>query len=380
MITGQEEKKELAVVPRYRPQLRIDPKLQKAIDESIEHQEIEKYSITPTTFHSRSFFAEPAWYKDTFKHANQEVTRFGINAKFLSPKMISDEGIKLQVLEQSERSRITGSYKQEDAWELQHHSLEINLLQQAIDHLLDDRECRTVLVDIFERINDKVKIENSGLKIHTVVLYKNPINDEKHEVTVIDPSNFLFSSHLSKPDLGIAHPLLSKITTIHRSTQIYKAPSSKMVGPNKNQYRDCIDIAVKIAFGLSQHEWILIDSEKEVKKHPVIQNISNETELDKNIIVKTFPTRIKQASDIRTIDKFNKIQKTLKENLAMVYSKYLDLHNKLATSYKAAIIHNETYRDTLKGMVDFNKKILNELLENLDSEHTILVGEVYEDF
>jgi len=381
MIAAQEEKRESAqIITKHRPQLSLE-KLKESIDESKEYQEMEGYSITPTTFHSRSFFDKPTWYKDTFKYADQEVTRFSINAKSLLPQAILDEKIELQVVDQSERTRLTGSYKQEDAWTVKHHSLEVNLLQQAIDYLLGNEACKAVLVDIFERINDKIKVKGDVPKIHTVVLYKNPILDSgKYEVTVIDPSNFLFSSHLSKPDLGIIHPILSRIITVHKSIQVYKAPSGDMVGPNKDQYRDCIDIAVKIAFGLSQHEWTMIDSEKQVKKHPVIQSISNDIELDKNIIVKTVPARIKQASDIHIVEKFNKTQKVLKENFSLIDIKYPELYISFLKKHHKHLGDDKTYSGTLEKLVNSNAECLIDLTHELTTEHKILAGQINENF
>lgn len=207
---------------------------------------MERYSITPTTFYSRSFFAEPFWYTDTFKYADQEVTRFGINAKFISSLDIEKEGIKIT---RADGTVARSKYQLKDAQKVIHHSLEKHLLQKAIDHLLGNEDCRTVLIDVFARVKEEVKVPQDDYpETHTVVLYKNPINEGKHEVVVIDPSNFLFSSHLLAPDLGIRHDFLSKITTVHKSLKIYK-PLGDNVGPKHNQSRDCIDIATKIAFG-----------------------------------------------------------------------------------------------------------------------------------
>lgn len=372
MITRQEEKKESTQITRYRPSLSITVELQESIDEDIEQKEIEGYSITPTTFHSRSFFVEPVWYTDTFKYADQEVTRFGINAKLLSSLDIEKEGIKITRVDGTVAS---SKYQLKDAQKVIHHSLEKHLLQKAIDHLLGNEDCRTALIDVFARVKEEVKVPRGDHpETHTVVLYKNPLVEDGHEITVIDPSNFLFSSHLLALDLGIKHDLLSKITTIHKGLKIYK-PLDDNIGPEHNQSRDCIDVAVKIAFGLSQHEWVTINLEEHIKNHPFIQSISS-TDLDKTIIVKTVPTRIKQASDINIVSKYHKVSKVLSKNFSIIKSQ--KLYFELMHEYTQILDTYNGYFDTIKGLLQCNKTLINKFSEQLDSEHQALTGEIYE--
>jgi len=378
MTTEQEEKQESAETTRYRPQLIIDTTFQGSIDKDLEQEEMERYSITPTTFRSRNFFTEPSWYKDTFKYAEQEITRFGINAKSLSPEIITTEGIEVQIIEGSEHTRSTGSYKQEDALAIQHHSLEKSLLQKSINHLLNNEDCRTVLVDIFERSKDKIKIKGGIPKIHTVILYKNPPTDGKYEITVIDPSNFIFSSHLSGDDLDIKHDLLYQITTLHKALQIYK-PISKDIGPNNHQSRDCIDLSVKLPFGFNKPEWSSINTEPAIKGHPVVMMISNNTDFDKTVMSRDLAIRIKQSPDLCIVRKFHEISKVLKKNFSIIAQKDDQSYYELMSCYTTIITACDQYSNTLKELVDCNKIFIDELTKKLNLEHQTLIGQINEE-
>ncbi len=203
--------------------LLIKEGLEKDINSQVQIEEIEEGSITPTTFKSRSFTSTTDWYIDSFEYQGNQVLRYGINSRNVPLIGIENEGINLYNLSASEEQSVASSkYKPEDAQRVRHHSLEKCLLKEAIGYLLDNHNCKTVLVDIFARLNGEIKVLGGLPETHTVVLYKNPSKNNKHEVTVIDPSNFLFSSHLSNVDIMPQHALLEGITTIHKGLQIYK--------------------------------------------------------------------------------------------------------------------------------------------------------------
>lgn len=181
------------------------------------------------------------------------------------------------------------------------------------------------MVDIFARQNGgarngEVKIKNGEIETHSVVLYKDPAQDlteradttQKQTISVIDPSNFLFSSHLSNYQSGVPGVVLK---TFHKSIQIYKPLTA--TGPNFDQYRDCIDCAVKIALGLNASAiYYNFTDQKSIIDCSVIQYVSNNQQnLDKNIIFPDLPVRIKQTSNSSLVNKFCELQKAVNQKL-----------------------------------------------------------------
>lgn len=162
--------------------------------------------------------------------------------------------------------------------------------------------------------------------MHTVVLYKKLLENGKHDIIVIDPSNFKFSKDLSKLGETLQHDALNKIDIPDNKTQIYKKPQDKEPGPNYDQYRDCIDIAVKLAFGFNVKEI----GQGTVKNYGVVKEISNQKDIDKDIIEDKLPVRIKQASNQEIRGAFYKMEGVLKTNL--------DIGSKLfGTEWEASI-------------------------------------------
>ena len=111
---------------------------------------------------------------------------------------------------------------------------------------------------------------------------------------VIDPSNSHFSLHL-----GAFQNLL---VFDGKQIRIYK-PVNSEIGPNANQFRDCIDISVKIALTLNeiQDQDLLVQlSQKILTIYSLecIKILTNQRALNENLleIVETSPVRSKQAS------------------------------------------------------------------------------------
>ena len=127
------------------------------------------------------------------------------------------------------------------------HPVELLLIQKALTANEEDSGAtknKCVLFDIFARSSDGI-IEKEGkkLKTHTVVLFK-----QKDKIILIDPSNSEFSQHIT---LGLNKVLLGEhnIAAYDKKLQIY-TPNGE-TGTEPNQYRDCTDIAVKIALGFN---------------------------------------------------------------------------------------------------------------------------------
>lgn len=314
--------------------LRVRPLDMSHEERDIIHADTTQYSITPRTFAYRPFFEDGKSEKcfiDQYKFKDNEVLRFGINGINILPASISEEGFAIAENKGSAAAgagsrgssldgRSEGSIA---AKSIKHHSKEIYVMQKALDYLLGDVSKKTVLVDILARKDGEIKLTSDGYpEIHNVLLYKKPKADvsQKHEIIVIDPSNFQFSSHLSNQDMSaqVHHDLLSKITTFTKTTQIYMAQGP--TGTNPKEYRDCIDIATKLAFGFNKEE---IDTQindiKSLTASKVVQNISNSVLIDKNIGGEKQSVRVKQASDHKIVQKFNKIEFVINKTMQICF-------------------------------------------------------------
>ena len=239
----------------------------------------------------------------------------------------------------------SGKYSEAEAKTVKHHSAEIAAFRKAIDSLLDAHDTRIVICDILER--DKGVIKDI-LVSHSVVLYKNPADSSgKHQVVVIDPSNFQHSSHLASEDMiresasasGLIHRLLSGIKTFHKGTQIYK-PFTDNVGSSHSQYRDCVDLAVKLAFGLAQSRGDLsFGTIDDIKNNEIVTMFSNQ--LDKTSL-SVAPTRLKQSSDLGLVVRFHELQDSLfaKLNTLSAISEHahsrIEMYDDLITNATAA--------------------------------------------
>lgn len=343
-------------------------------------EETDKYSITPRTFYSRNLASENAThYIDKYQYLNHEVTRYGINSISLSVDLEKNLilGEKEEIIKREDQSLSSvksNKYTPQDAKKVILHPLEVDLINQAITHLLEpDR--RTVLVDIFARENGAVKLlENNHPEIHTTVLYKNPLIYGKQEILVIDPSNFLFSSHLSNLNEKLKHNV--SIATLHKALQIYK-PVSNEVGSGQDQCRDCIDIAVKVAFGFNEMKtWLPIELAK-IGTYDVIKAISNQPALDRAIIDNNLVARIKQTSDVKIVKAFYEVEKIIDKNLKMVSR---DMVETTKDKYKNILSNTQLEHaldtnslpnnnvSTIQKLIKLNEEFITELSTQLSNE------------
>jgi hypothetical protein len=196
---------------------------------------------------------------------------------------------------------------------------EQSVITQAIDYL-NDTDRKTVLVDLFARhtkdgeyktghehvgqqfASGHIKYTADGaLETHTVVLYK-----QNDRYLVIDPSNAEFSAILvgAHDDIRVC---FSKKFQVYQA--IENAEENYLLGPKPDQWRDCIDISVKLAFSLNRNpqsielesfnksEIIKTDS---LKGNISIEEISNNIEMYKIFPgeLREYPLRAKQSSNI----------------------------------------------------------------------------------
>ena len=209
------------------------------------------------------------------------------------------------------------------------HSLETLVLTNAINHAVLNKQ-KVMLVDIFERNKDgsigteesqgSIMIGNVTLKpkTHTIVLCRKEAvtNEDEYNFLVIDPSNSEFSKHLGMTGVNyvINNLEIGKSVKIEVSSTPYKIYEQKKeigTGCAFDKFRDCIDIAFKLAikFNTLAAENINFDTkEKTIFVNPlankIVEHITNnydyDSKIDRTLCTQKFldyPFRGKQLTD-----------------------------------------------------------------------------------
>ena len=184
-------------------------------------------------------------------------------------------------------------------------NIEMEVVNNAIQHLMDT-DNKTVLIDLFPRVLKKAMNKEVGnidltqdVETHTALLYKTTTN-----ILVIDPNNPQFSAFLKNVNPDIIQ------SSYRANDKIYERVGD--AGPNS--WRDCIDIAVKLAFVLNNSQTQYHNTQSIIKS-PEVKQITNNNEIDETIFYsKNNLVREKQKSDILFSYEF--------------YSRTLELSNK----------------------------------------------------
>lgn len=318
---------------------------------------VQQRSITPETYKNHevkfvkhkvlsinktSTLEDEFFYVDKYEYKKSNVLHFGINT--YSKELISEIELSYNANVSKDKlldlKSIASIISQKDKVILNIEELkktskilltefEKISINEAISYLANNINITTALVDVFVRDADnKVIIKNGEPETHTAVLYK---QDGKY--LVIDPSNANFSRILAgvSDDVILCHS---------NKLQIYMPPSDKseigiklvnkygsVTGVNNDQYRDCIDIAVKLAFNLNANLNFGINKIKVVdygsnvyaidyqslREYPTIKEITNQQELYKLLpgSLEVFPVRVKQSSDVTHEKKITTVLKFL---------------------------------------------------------------------
>ena len=131
-----------------------------------------------------------------------------------------------------------------------------------------------VVVDIFAREQGKIKTTQTGLpETHTVVLWKKI----EQEIVLIDPNNTRFSQHIKEAYYKLTN---TDISILNIENGVIYSTNSKPTGYSKYSEetvkpRDCIDIAVKIAFEINEQQ-LKFTQFQQIEKN-VCSQISNNT-------------------------------------------------------------------------------------------------------
>ena len=342
---------------------------------------LHKRSITPTTL-KKIIFDNPdkdLFYKEIYQYENDTVTRFAIRDLKVQDFNFSTEKDSKDFRGNKEKLSMSGKtdkFKNEVS-KIQLNSFEKKLLEDAVNDLLSNNNKHTVLLDIFARTNGEIKLDKDGnIETHTVVLYKNPPKNGEgvHEIAVIDPSNFRFSSHLANPVnySFIKNEKFGDIKASYDNKQIYTP--GKSTGPEPDQFRDCIDIAVKLALGMNIKKDINFNKILELD---IIQEITNNPEVNTNIIDLDASVRIKQATQSFIRKNFellvDKAQKLFKHFVTINDEQKSEEYRIYEQKYKELLAKNVEFKDYSISVIDL-KNFHDEFYDNIKS----LMGEQHE--
>ena len=311
------------------------------------------------------FYVDQYQYKD---NKTSSVLHFGINTYIEGLQKELDEHNKLQKdISESKLTSNTNNHKavSQNTSLTQYESI---LLEEALKYLTTS--AKTVLVDVFER--DKAGVISS-LETHTAVLYN---NTKTGKVFVIDPSNPQFSSHIANFDPCIEVEYSDRI-------KIYQPPANAsekgLVGPEINQWRDCVDIAVKIAFGLS--DTLGFNSLKETLYSDSLLSISNSYKINDSIpdqiqekgFVK-IPLRIQQKSNLKIGYDFYKFSKVVKQNLVDINDKEILEDEYIKILYTS---DKNLCTDSLKALFDTSKYSFVQMHKELEQKEIEVLGDKF---
>jgi hypothetical protein len=322
------------------------------------------------------YYVDEYQYKDT---RTSHVLHFGINTSRIALKHEMQEHnnkVKKNLQESKVASAISNAksnqgekieclqqYKDES--KLTITIIEKDLVQKAIDYL-DNSKQKTALVEVFER--DQFGKVKNGLGTHTVVLYK-----QAKDYLVIDPSNTEFSDIL----IGASDRI---VTCFDKKLQIYKPQGD--TGYQERCFRDCIDIAIKLAFQFNKYDSLIeliqygelkTISAISLKNHIAVESITNQQEVSNFFpkILGTVPARAKQSSDIIESQKVSLYIKLLKQNNTVFEDKK---ENTIFTHQKNKLIkEGSDYMDNSISKTDLNHALY---LDNLILGNNLLEQDI----
>lgn len=291
-------------------------------------QDIADGSITPRTLVERDFATLKSssvftpkggeFYVERYEHRDSSGTlksttlHFGINVHNPTIKSL----ITLPTPSVSGAASVvsSGSKKPQQleieakAFSTKYITKQEQYLCEEVINYLNTTSALTVVVDIFARNSDgSTKTEQKKdpttptliqivPEVHSVTLYKQPSSSGTgNEFLVIDPSNSAFSYVLAA-----AHSCI-RLCFAPEPIQIHKSIDK----PGPDGWRDCVDIAVKLAFCFEKNKDVIIVengmiAQKSLESAPSVKDVTNQQKLDKHFLkaFEPYPFRACGSSDI----------------------------------------------------------------------------------
>ncbi|MES2215466.1 MAG: hypothetical protein V4485_05600 [Pseudomonadota bacterium] len=273
------------------------------------------YSITPRTFVQRTLKQETSAasrFEDEYSHGRTTVVRFGIDphspdvqAEITSCNARAQKPSDVKSVASTKIPRDTEIQTYRDEAKKQLTQVEKTNVAEAIAHL-NKGPGKTALVDVFVR-DDAGKIDPTNPEIHTVLLFAQAdVTTGQSKYLVIDPSNSCFSHILAGGNDDIR-------VCFNKKFQIYKPFGA--AGPNPDQWRDCIDIAVKLAFSIEVNAKLFPTMRIDVQELAsnigeidptslsasfAVREITNSKAMNDKLpkLVESYPVRVKQSSNV----------------------------------------------------------------------------------
>jgi hypothetical protein len=288
-------------------------------------KDIDEGSITPRTLMSREVFQDindlknsanstvipqiqdALFYRETYSHDtwNSQILHFGINSynkkirsELVQHNKTQKNNISLSSL--SDKSNASNTTKYGEFVKV----INPTSYEKELVEYVTSKSLKVCLIDIFPRTLKKDSTKNlelgdieipgqdtEPLATHTVILYKN----SQGKFLVIDPSNPKFSGHLKNLNLTVDVP--------DESHKIYAPKTGVKTGPKKDEYRDCTDIAVKLAALLDKDTTDYQDLDG-IMKSEAVRLVSNQGAITK-VVIEDKPIRIKQVSNLDKTKEIN---------------------------------------------------------------------------
>ena len=206
----------------------------------------------------------------------------------------------------------------------------------------------TVLVDIFDRSTNLINAGHN--RCHTVALWKSKDN----VIVIIDPSKTSYSSHILDSLKEITNLELKTVSaeTIYGVAIYNKETGYSDYDDTEPKARDCVDIAIKIAFELNEQQKTCKNIQ-EIENN-MLNNISNQLGKARylthfiNIVIRELHSSDKDVREQarETIEKAN-------ENITLLQLKGKDIIN--IKNFQEIIEFNKNMEE-LKKLVNFKIK------------------------
>lgn len=321
-------------------------------------------------------------YSDKYANDSSEVIRFGINTATMNSGQSQQLATIYTPIEKKGGSVKSGGSKgaKDDQVLLKTlHPLEVFLIRNAID-CLKTLKNKSVLIDIFARNDDgSIIMKDEKPETHTIVLYM-----YTKKIIVIDPSNPDFSKHLTVNNIRLFRGDEEHIEIIAPLKQKIYTPANKdNIGPNPDQYRDCIDIALKIAFGLNQwHDPIDLN---DITSFNFITEVSNQQDITNSLFFDgtEATVRIRQASNDIIRKQTNKLLDVFDQQIKGFRAYFSNID--LGTHIKELIIKafNQAYDPNIYSEGISNLKLVYQenamIFKNEIDKEINLLGEALEE-
>jgi hypothetical protein len=317
-------------------------------------------------------------YQDVYANdTGNSVTRFGINVASMTEEQSADLASIYTIAVETEGSLKSGrsgnsskKSKQSEKDQIKMlHPLEVLILQDAIDHL-KDLEKKTVLVDIFARNDDNsIRQEHDRPETHSVVLYKN-----QNEIIVIDPSDPVFSRHLAYNNMRLFRDGDDPVDIVSPLKEKIYVPVKDHTGPGSDQFRDCTDVAVKLAFGLNKLEGDIVAGN--IESLDVVREVTNNEGIGKELFFdsREITARFRQSSEDIIRSKISKLVKAINDQINIMEKYHArDIRDEAISQLSHA---HANYEMTIENLLVVYKNNVALLQQEITNDEAVLIAEV----